>query len=523
MEHQPKHNGFGQGAPARIAAEVIANSGGLKPEDWPTPSAIETTTEPPDFPIDALPTRLHQMVDAVADKTQTPPDFAALLGMAVIGTALQGKMTVHANGWEDHIRFWGVLVAETGERKSPTYKWMTEPLYRWQDEVNLILNTEVSYSKVRQKELEDALAIAQASLKKLHTNGYTTDELRAAQADTQTAQVALDEYQPVVPMRLFFSDITPEQLAREAYRQGGRAAIFSTEGELFSLITGRYSDKTNIEFLLAAWAGDRYATDRADRSEVMEKPSVNIGITIQPHVLSNLSDKASLRNQGLLGRFIYAVPKPRVGYRSTTVRHIEQPILDAYAGVVQGVAESAHLCEETQHVYLTADADNLFNAIEAWNEPRLRPGGDLAFIRDWGAKYMSHLIRIAATLAAAEAQAIPDVITEDHIHNAFAILTYAEQHAMRAYDFVQTTPVDTLIRAIQQHLMAKQPTEVSHTQLMRDLNYSRMGTRNDLEQAIDTLIDAHWLERAETKARGKHYLINPRLFTEDKAPERRIA
>lgn len=481
--------------------------------EWPQPETLGPTP-PPAFPTDALPERVREYVHNVALRTQTPPDMAALLALSVISTALQGRAEVYVNNaWIDRVRIWTAVIANTGERKSPVIEAMAAPLYDWQDEVNILREADISRDKAKVFELEENLKTAQRTLRDAKKGkDFSPDALRAAQADMLKAQEELDQFRPTVPMRLTASDITPEQLSKLSYAQGERAAVLSAEGELFDLMTGRYTNgRANLEFYLKAWAGDRYESDRADRSEVQRHPALSVGVTIQPSVLETLTAKRTLIDKGLIARFLFAAPAPMVGRRDTTTQHPpNQTLKDLYFGVIQSIASDALAHEEPAHILITAEGNAFITEVETANEPRLRPGQDLGLIIDWGSKYISHLVRVAACIAAAEAQAVPKEIRLDHLRQAHRIVQYAEAHAMLAYGMTQATETERVTDAIIRLLKAWPESTITHTELATRSNYNRLGgDKTTLDEALKALTVGHYL-RIETP-HPKVWAINPAL------------
>jgi hypothetical protein len=48
----------------------------------------------------------------------------------------------------------------------------------------------------------------------------------------------------------------------------------------------------------------------------MNHPTLTIGATVQPRVLTKLSSRPEFKDLGLLSRFLYAVPNSPLGYRT---------------------------------------------------------------------------------------------------------------------------------------------------------------------------------------------------------------
>src|SRR5207253_1149882 len=120
---------------------------------------------------------------------------------------------------------------------------------------------------------------------------------------------------PVVPPlpRLYVDDCTPERLASLMAEQGGRMAVFSDEGGVFDILSGRYSKGVpNLDLWLKGHSVSPVRVDRADRARppiLLDRPRLTVGISPQPDVLASLRDKPGFRGRGLLARFLYGLPK----------------------------------------------------------------------------------------------------------------------------------------------------------------------------------------------------------------------
>src|SRR6266566_3910421 len=130
MSPTPKH------PPDRPTADIILSQ--LAPDLASTPApAWEGVPVPlsarrllPPFPIDALPGWVADMVAAVAEATQTPPDLAGCLALACLATAAGGRAVVEVRpGWREPVNLFTVVALPPGARKSPVFAAMIGPLF----------------------------------------------------------------------------------------------------------------------------------------------------------------------------------------------------------------------------------------------------------------------------------------------------------------------------------------------------------------------------------------------------------
>jgi replicative DNA helicase len=95
---------------------------------WPEPTPLSVTGELPTFPLWALPGWLGEYCAASAEITQTPPDLAGCLALAVLAVAAAGRICVKAPGWIEPTNVFTVVVLPPGSRKSEVFAHMTAPI-----------------------------------------------------------------------------------------------------------------------------------------------------------------------------------------------------------------------------------------------------------------------------------------------------------------------------------------------------------------------------------------------------------
>jgi replicative DNA helicase len=87
---------------AHLAGELAANTiaAGVGERGWAPPVPFGVAGEVPAFPVEVLPGWLGEYVAAVATATQTPPDLAGMLALAVLATVAAGAVEVQPRpGW----------------------------------------------------------------------------------------------------------------------------------------------------------------------------------------------------------------------------------------------------------------------------------------------------------------------------------------------------------------------------------------------------------------------------------------
>lgn len=80
------------------------------------------------FPLEALPTWLRSMVEALGRSTQTDPGMAAVFSLGVLSAAVSRRYALQTPRGTNHLNLWVIVVAESGEGKSSVLSRLTEPL-----------------------------------------------------------------------------------------------------------------------------------------------------------------------------------------------------------------------------------------------------------------------------------------------------------------------------------------------------------------------------------------------------------
>ncbi len=96
---------------------------------------LETVSDPPPFQLDKLPEWGRDYCQALATATQTPPDLAGLLWLAIAAGGLAKKYRVRIRaGWVEPLNLYCVTALPPGDRKSAVFTEMLSPVQGFQVE-----------------------------------------------------------------------------------------------------------------------------------------------------------------------------------------------------------------------------------------------------------------------------------------------------------------------------------------------------------------------------------------------------
>lgn len=466
------------------------------PDDpWPDPTPIGDAGDQVPFPIDVFPSWIAEHVAQVADEMQFPHDLPAQLAITALSIACAGKATITVRGtWREHLNTYLVTAMPPSAGKSPAFKQMLGCLEEY--EADLI------EAGAADRELTE---IKRAALEKQKAKHVNAGDVSLAMAVADELRELPDATAP----RLMADDATPEKVVDMLREQHGRLALVSTEGGVFGLMTGRYSDKSNLDVYLQAWSGDTIRVDRIGRtSSVVRKPTLTIGLTVQPSVIAGLAELPELAGRGLLARFMYAVPASNVGRRDMhRPAAIDPAVASRYSEQIVGLARRMNAVD---HVELVIEPDGLrlFNEWRQTLEHRRGAGGELSHMAEWTTKLESTVARLAGLFALADGTPVDATVIE----RAIAVGRFWESHARAVWDLWNAVPVVARAGKVIDWCIANERDELT----LRDIYKYAVRSHITAEDAVDIanfLVDNSWIRPADERPlrAGRPGVPSPRL------------
>jgi len=425
---------------------------------WADPLPLAPTANVPEFPVAVLPAWLRDWVIALANALQCPLDLPAMLAFAVLSLACAKKFKVQVRSdWDEPVNLYVAVALRPGESKSPAFAAAIRPVAQFVAEERKRLDPEIKVATARYDIA--AKRIEQLKIRAAKEDDPAEHARLAREVDSAVLVQASLELR--VPLRLILDDVTAESLEQVMRQQGGRIAILSDEGGPFELMGGRYSEGTpNIDIYLKGHSGSPISTDRIGRpGGSVSNPAITIGLAIQPDVIAGLQEKKGFRGRGLLARFLWSIPKSRVGTRIADSPAVPEEVRTAYEDAVLGLLTIPAEKEEqgeivARAIALDAQACELLVDFKSAIEPSLGPSGELESIADWGNKLAGTVVRLAGLLHLADGAREPehhlDPIGEGEMRRALRIADFLCAHARVAFDAMQVDPIGRGAR----HLLA---------------------------------------------------------------------
>lgn len=479
----------------RAAERDLAQFSEVATSEWADPRPI--AGELPDFPVDALPSPISEWARSISHETQTPVDMPAMMALAAISAACARRVEVVVrDGWREPVNLYCVVAMAPGERKSGVVKRAYAPI------ADHDLDQAVAAKKPMADHASD-MRIAQARLaeaeKKSTKAGADESELRLARARV----LELEESAPRAE-QLVASDITSEAIVERLAANGGRLAIFDAEGcGPVGIMLGRYTDgEVSVDQYLRGHAGDDIRVDRRGRAPiVVRSPALTIGLATQPEVIRALGERRQLRGLGMLARFLFALPRSRVGTRDSDPAPVPSLIERAYRDrVLALLALRADEEGSPRTLRFSGESQAMMIELLEWVEPQLAVGAELHAIGDWAAKFAGAVARIAGLLHCVAHPRAPHEreVEPDTLRRAIEIGQYCIAHARAALGLAASGDDTAAARTVLSALIAGEHREVKRRDLLRAL---RSVDASTVDRGIARLEELGWL-RVEQRLAG---------------------
>jgi hypothetical protein len=418
----------------------LLKSAAPPPEDWPELVPLDAPNLPR-LDLAHLPSWAGDYARSIAVDTETPPELAAGMILVACATAAARRLRVMVKpGYFEPCNLWAVVALPPGNRKSAVQSAATAPLVAWERDQATIMEPEIKRIISKRKTMEARAKEKRSKAAKEKDNGKA-EELAREAADIE-AELADIPMQP----QIWTSDATPERLGALLAEHGECMAWLSSEGGVFDLLQGRYSNGIlNLDLVLKAHSGDAERVDRGSRPPVfLKSPRLSIGLSPQPDVLRGLASKPGFRGRGLLGRFLYLLPPSPLGYRSLQSNPVPEGVRNTYAAGLRSMLDwepitDEHGDERPHLLRLSNEAFAEWHAFAQAIEVQMQPGRELEHFTDWAGKAPGAAARLAGVLHGIKhAHGIPweADITAETMTSALEIMAVITRHSLAALDMM---------------------------------------------------------------------------------------
>ena len=387
-------------------------------EKWSIPESFEKLKKLAPFPIESLPLLLREYLKAVTTYVQVEPEMAILPLLSVLSLCVQGKAVIKntGNSYTESLNLYTLTIAPPGERKSGCLKEFLRPVEEFQEHYNKMHAPKIEEYRTERAFLENKRA-------------------RALKTDLQTAkayakQLASLEKQHELVLNV--SDATPEALAMEMYRQGGKIAIIDDEGSVFDVLSGIYSNgQANINIFLKAYDGANYTILRRTKENIeLKNPLLTMGLMVQPEHFMEAMNNRQFFGRGFIHRFLFSFPESQAGNLKMTSPDIPLKLQKQYSDLINRLLRMPSP-PDIPIIVCDREAEMIFSDYFAHLQNEIRDGGAFENMKEWASKQFGRALRIAGILHLCENDA--EIWLKGYTAlNAVEIAKWAENHAFTA-------------------------------------------------------------------------------------------
>ncbi len=475
----------------------------------------------PAFPIDALPDALKDYVVDVAESTQTPIDMAGVASLAIMSIAMQPRYkVVGKSDWEEQLSLYCMIVAEPSDRKSAVFNQIIKVIQSFEADYNERHSIDVLKSQEEHSSLEKRYKKAS----KEYENGKITKD------EYDDAFNKYASHKVIKPISLTLDDVTSESLTNEMESQDGCIALVSSEGGIFDILSGSYTNFPNIDIFLKGYSGDFIKVSRIGRPSLYVKnPRLTILLTVQPKVLENVVNNGTFTGRGLSARFLYSVPKSLVGSRRFETKPIDFDNRKRFSDLIHEILNEP----KTVPKYITLSDDAYLLLKDYYESFESRLVTDLKEIGGWAGKLVGNILRISALITRARnvrydaflyTPSTDDsaewMVQKEDMENAIRLGNYFLEHARYAFDFMDDSTIKKQALNFLEKLKASKVNEISFRDACRTTKF--MNKKDKATAVITLLVDNGYLREKQGTSRahnrGTIYEVNPAIYDEEHPP-----
>ncbi len=387
---------------------------------WQEPRITENAAE--QFPIQAVPHYLADLVQALALEVQVPIELPYFAAMSLLATATSGKVEVLVKGRHtEQLSLYSIIALGSGNRKSEVVKTLKAPHLAFEKDLIAQARPVRKSQEAERKALEQVLDGLHAKARK-----GLTDSLRV---DIENATQKIAECNVIPLPRIFADNVTPEKHAA-LIAELGSSTIVEPEGGFFEGLS-RYgaSKSPQVDYLNKSYGGEPFRVDRQGGESIQaDKPHCVLHFSIQPHIVESIRSNSDFMGTGFANRFLFSLPQSLIGSRLMDTPPVNAGLLQSWQMIVRSIFESCYGLPMRQ-LRLEASAYAKWREYSEQLESSLIT--DLLSVQGWASKLPGQLVRIAALYELA-ANPKADSVSADSMQAALALAPYLQAHALKA-------------------------------------------------------------------------------------------
>ena len=511
------HQAKGKGAVAKVISDairpILVKPGAPVPDVWGDP-LLPGARQTPEIPASILPGIFGRHAAAVAESTQTPPAIATMFTLSILATVLQGRFEVAPFGddYREPLPIWTATCYPVGGRKTAVFNAGVAPLQRWEK-----LAGDRAQSEIHRRYA--AREVATKRIEKLKQDAAREEDAgRRGRIQEEIKRERESMPEEMKSPRCFTTNATPERTEGMLAEQDGKLGVLSDESDTFlNLSGGLRGGMASLDVVLKGHAGSAIRVDRQGREAHLDRPTLSMGLIVQPESFAELAAGRRLRATGVLARYLYAIPKSNIGTRDVrqrkpVSREIGEDYQYAVLSLLEGYEERAR---DPRVLPFIADALEPWLVFAEGIERHQGEGGRFEAISDWTSKLPGHAARLAALFQIAEHGLDTQVVGLAAVERALELCRLLIPHAEAAFAMLGTDDIDADALAVLRWIKAGERRDFTRREAQRAM-HGRFSKVERLEHALSALRDLYIISGEKKSATGGRasafYLVNPKLY-----------
>lgn len=236
-----------------------------------------------------------------------------------------------------------------------------------------------------------------------------------------------------------------------------------------------------------------------------------------------MGEKRAYLGNGTLERFLYVLPKSKLGYRTHDKTPLPIEIQNAYSLKIKNLLNNFYLAESNNRnsysLTLSANAYCLWREFQSKIEIQLRPEGIFSACQGWAGKTFGAALRIAGLLHVSEFGSHDLIISESTMRNALELITLLTEHAIAAFNLMGADQITEDAKSILQWIKSQNKNLFSQSDLVLAMRNKKSGKSERLQKAIQKLHERNIISLAikvPTRKPTTIYYVNPFLITKNR-------
>lgn len=505
---------------------------------WETPNEIETKVPSVmAMTTDLIPEPFRDWLADVSHRMQTPPDFATVSTVVMVGSVIGAGCAIRPkrfDDWEVIPNVWGGAIAPPSCLKSPSMGEPMRMLDRLQAEYGKHFEAAQAENETDKVVKDEMLAsakkkISEAAKGKGKDGIINPDDMALAKASYKD----ILQSAPAEPARrLFKANETSVQSMTKLQNENPRGILVFRD-ELTGLLVkwDREDGQDERSYFLEGWNGNGSYTDNKIGRGLVEAKQICISLLggIQPDKLKRyLYQALQGNNDGLMQRLQLAVwPDIPTGWKLIDIVPNKASKDTAYE-IIKALAELdfvSHGAVMTEydnrpHFHFTEPAQAVFNEwLTNLQTVKIPDESNPLMVEHFGKfrSLMPSLALIFHCIDIAEGKATGQV-SEKAALLAVKWCDYLETHARRIYAMAESPEHEAAVRLADKVKVKKLPNPFT-TRIIERKGWHGLKDKAEIEAACNILIDENWLiqTRKPKPPNGRpplpEYQINP-FFTQ---------